>query len=65
MQFCLKQKAEKAKNSRARYKMEGLIILSFYANVSLYRETTAVLFVVLSLPMNTMAVFYWLRSLHL
>ena len=41
--------------------MKGLITLLFYTNVSLYRGTTAVLFVVLSLPINTIAVFYLLR----
>ena len=41
--------------------MKGIITLLFYTNVSLYRGTTAVLFVVLSLPVNKMAVFIWLR----
>jgi len=59
MHFCQKQKAEKAKNSRIRYKTKGLITLLFYTNVSLYRGTTAVLFMVLSLPVNTTAVFIW------
>ncbi len=38
--------------------MKGLITLSFYANVSLYRGTTAVLFIALSLPVSNIAVFY-------